>query len=421
VLVFLLTAFWTIPFILKKSYMTVIYLANNGEIGLLAFASILYAVYLMYAKDREMMYPIALCLLFVVALAVIGIVFPGIKFHFYRLMYFILLLMPLALLSLYKKSTIISIAIFIVSLFLILNPGQLNSDGPRQMDLIPIDTPLNGRVFVVASYDEETGPHVMQHMLPLENRFFGVKGLYIESTRTGEYLLNLEKEIDERSLSWGNWIYAEYPPKNLSLVSQILPYQLNHFNINYVIASDEKARDEWIKLQDVTKYSKYGRTVNYSLYKIGDSRLIEIVDRNIREISPYSWKEMNLQWLFSEGVKKEVLVDETVPQYKISENTSLDILKISELQENIKFNVKSENEVPVLVKISYFPNWKAYQNGNEIKIYRASPDFMLVYAKGIVEFRYEETLADKLSKWISIIGLIILILLIVMASRKKFT
>ena len=59
--------------------------------------------------------------------------------------------------------------------------------------------------------------------------------------------------------------------------------------------------------------------------------------------------------------------------------------------------------------------------GNEIKIYRASPDFMLVYAKGIVEFRYEETLADKLSKWISIIGLIILILLIVMASRKKFT
>ncbi|MBM3232792.1 hypothetical protein FJZ18_01345 [Candidatus Pacearchaeota archaeon] len=417
---FLLTAFWTIPFILKKSYMSIIYLANNGEIGLLAFISILYAVYVINAKERESMYPLALCLLFVVALAIIGIAFSGINFHFYRLMYFILLLLPLALLSLYRKSIVISIFILVASLFLILNPGNLNLEGPNQMNLTPISIPIDGRVFVVASYDEETAPHVLQHMLPLENKFFSVKGLYVESTRTGEYILNLEKEIDQKSLTWGAWIYSEYPPNNLSLISEILPYQLNHFNINYAIISDDKARKEWIRIHDVTKYSKYGRTVNYSLYKIGDSRLIEIVDRKLREVSPLSWKELNLQWLFSEGIKEELLVDEAGPQYEKSQNTSLEITEVSKLQDNIKFNVNSAIEVPVLVKISYFPNWKAYQDGREIKIYRASPDFMLVYAKGIVEFKYEETSMDKLSKWMSIIGMIILITLIAIVSRKKF-
>jgi len=63
--------------------------------------------------------------------------------------------------------------------------------------------------------------------------------------------------------------------------------------------------------------------------------------------------------------------------------------------------------VPVLVKISYFPNWKAYEIKNEIKkeipIYKASPAIMLVYAQDEVEMKYEDLWIDKLGKVISLI------------------
>lgn len=46
---------------------------------------------------------------------------------------------------------------------------------------------------------------------------------------------------------------------------------------------------------------------------------------------------------------------------------------------------------PIYVKVGYFPFWKAYdQFGEELKIYKASPNFMLVYGRGIITFKYQK-------------------------------
>ena len=54
-------------------------------------------------------------------------------------------------------------------------------------------------------------------------------------------------------------------------------------------------------------------------------------------------------------------------------------------------DVDSAAEIPVLVKVSYFPNWHAYSNEKEIPVYTASPNLMAVYAKGRVDFVFERS------------------------------
>ena len=54
-------------------------------------------------------------------------------------------------------------------------------------------------------------------------------------------------------------------------------------------------------------------------------------------------------------------------------------------------DIPTSSEVPVFVKISYFPYWHAYdRDGKKVNIYKASPNFMLVYAKGQVNFVYQK-------------------------------
>ncbi len=409
-LTFLLTAFWTLPFLAKQQYMTVIYLANNGNITLFAVFAVIYALCLILWKqfrEQNVLFPLALFLLLILACALVGNAFPSFSFHFYRLMYFILLIFPLALLSLTKKSTIVTIVLVVISLILIFTAVPVSPIGPPAMETLPIQYALDGRTFVVASYDEETSPHLLQHMLPLENKIAGVKGLYVESTRNGEYLLNFEKELDEKSLSWGNMIYYLYPAKSDFITKEILPSQLSLFQINYIIISENRSRPEWQYLQEVTRYSANGKEIVYGLYRVGNASLVEVVTKPLQIVSTDTWKEESLEWFFSPAIEQKMLVDEPVPDLLGTENDSVELLGQSVLQDTIKLKVNAGREVPVLVKISYFPNWKAYQNGIPIKIYRVSPDLMMIYGMGEIELRYEELWIDSVSEWLSVVGVII--------------
>ncbi len=413
-LTFLLTAFWTIPFLAKKSFMTVIHLSNNGNIELFSILAVFYALFIIFSKkylDNVEKYPVALFLLIILSLSLLGQIFYNVPFHFYRLTYFFLLMFPIIILSLYKKSAILNLIIIGVSVIMIFTSAPINPIGPKMMEISPVQYVLDGRTFIVASYDEETAPHLLQNIIPLENKINSIKGLYVESTRNGEYILNFEKELDpDKSLSWGSLIYGQYPPKNKSLIEDILPYQFNLFGINYVIISEDKARLEWEKLQNISKYENYGK-INYSLYKVGDYALAEVIKKPVRVVDSAIWKEESLNWLFSSAIKEEILVSENVPQIIGSFSDEVDVLTQSERQDYVKLYVSSEQPVPVLVKISYFPNWKAYQDGKEIPIYRTSPDLMLIYATGNVELRYEQLPVDVVGEGLTLAGIILFLIL----------
>ena len=48
--------------------------------------------------------------------------------------------------------------------------------------------------------------------------------------------------------------------------------------------------------------------------------------------------------------------------------------------DRIEFNINSTEEVPVLLKFSYFPAWD---------VYLANPSLMLVFAKGHTKITYQ--------------------------------
>jgi uncharacterized membrane protein len=65
---------------------------------------------------------------------------------------------------------------------------------------------------------------------------------------------------------------------------------------------------------------------------------------------------------------------------------------------------------PVLVKVSYFPNWKV--TGAD-KVYRAAPNMMVVVPTSEnVTLEYKESLLDRSSYLLTLAGIVLLIFMI---------
>ncbi|MEA3254786.1 MAG: 6-pyruvoyl-tetrahydropterin synthase-related protein [Candidatus Altiarchaeota archaeon] len=143
----------------------------------------------------------------------------------------------------------------------------------------------------------------------------------------------------------------------------------------------------------------------FALYRVGDSKLIEVLNYTPKRIDK-DWGESVWGWFNSKNISRVMVYSETpLPGFIGTGNETVDIIERSETWEYLKFIVESEKPVPVLIKISEFPNWKAYVNGRETRIYRASPYMMLIYGNGVIELKYESTLWDHLGMLMTLIGL----------------
>lgn len=143
----------------------------------------------------------------------------------------------------------------------------------------------------------------------------------------------------------------------------------------------------------------------FALYRVGDSRLIEVLNYTPKRIEK-DWDESVWGWFNSRNISRVMVYSETpLPDFVGTGNETVEITKRSETWEYLKFIVESEKPVPILIKISEFPNWKAYVNGRETRIYRASPYMMLIYGNGVIELKYEPTLWGHLGMLLSLIGL----------------
>ena len=146
----------------------------------------------------------------------------------------------------------------------------------------------------------------------------------------------------------------------------------------------------------------------FYLYQIAHSKLVEVLP-----YQPYykddNWSEWVDKWRSS--VNQKVLVRaKTLPQLVAKEGDSVNIIKFSIAPARLKFNVKAKQPVPVLVKMSYFPRWQAYQGRQRLKIYQVAPALMMVYGHGEIEFRYENNLWDYSGYILSLMGICLLII-----------
>jgi hypothetical protein len=140
------------------------------------------------------------------------------------------------------------------------------------------------------------------------------------------------------------------------------------------------------------------------VYRVGDSELTEVLPYVPKTICG-DWDEAVRQWFNSADISKVLVRScDPLPEYAAGENETVELMEMSRTGEYMKFFINSKHPIPLYIKVSEFPNWKAYVNGQPARIYTASPYMMLVYGTGVIEFRYEPVFADYLGGFLSLAG-----------------
>ena len=127
---------------------------------------------------------------------------------------------------------------------------------------------------------------------------------------------------------------------------------------------------------------------------------------------PDFWQQVNAEVDIDRQVGQEGgpgrQVDVVVPS-QVVEQRDLETVTISNVvkgNEAISFSVDKIG-IPVLIKVSYFPNWKV--TGAE-KVYRAAPNMMVVIPTSKnVTLTYKESLLDRSSYLLTFIGIVLLV------------
>lgn len=103
-------------------------------------------------------------------------------------------------------------------------------------------------------------------------------------------------------------------------------------------------------------------------------------------------------------------VDIVVPQQTITE-TALEPTKVSNIKlgtESVSFSVDKVG-TPVLIKVSYFPNWKV---SGAKGVYRAAPNMMVVVpTEKNVRLSYEPSQLDRSAYLLTLIGIVFVVLM----------
>lgn len=126
-------------------------------------------------------------------------------------------------------------------------------------------------------------------------------------------------------------------------------------------------------------------------FKLGDFQLADA--RPAYPICEKDWKQASLKWFSSIGsfpssgkIPVGYQSCDSARAFSSGNNPSVQVLKYS--AKKISLFVGSKDEVPVFIKQAYSPNWVARGPSGALQVYRATPEFMLVFGKGAIELEY---------------------------------
>jgi|GEM_PF-3201928 len=305
-------------------------------------------------------------------------------------------------------------AVFI-ALFAMFAPAAPYKNGADQLlDFPKMD--MLGRSFVIALPHNGAGEEFsnsQDYQLFYSSRKPIVRGLFVEeaamaSTAFGQiyssmsYLLGYERT---------NWSYLSIPTSSYysSNYGESLRFYSDLFWITDVLV--EKSSTSL-----VGDYDALGRnfqllgTVNASgreflHYRLGNFSVVQA--RQAQQVCFDDYGKFNSQW-FASGETQLYYYSCGVP----APSGPTGRVELEEYKNGyVRFRAESDSglPMPVLFKEAYQENWKAYANGREIEIYRATPGFMMVFANGEVVMEYGPGPAHYAGLAVSALGVIALI------------
>lgn len=411
---------------------------------------------------------------------ILGKAFPVVHFpiHFSRFMVYPVLVAPLVLFySLREQSynwktvnvAVVFIFVFYYFFYRIIPVG-------------PFDTPLlnkvekfytNGRAIVTgASNNIDDRYHITRMKLAMEKNIPSSEGLFVESTPNGWFIMSLMSSW-ENTLPTFVWAYVDLRDViNLKWATKI-------FGVNYeyrigdkkpsledeehvtrknqmASTSQEIFLEEGKKFEEIYSYKEI-EDLNFKLsrkklhddenvmkmlvqegspfyfqsfYQVGENALAETVSLppvNIQSDWRSKTKEWwSTDWLAStstgEYIKPLLIYNADITNWNFPETSKNLVLTEADKKMN-EFTVNAkefDKPVPIYVKVGYFPFWKAYDDqGNQLKIYKASPNFMMVYGNGLITFKFINPWYYYFGYIVSGVSLLLVILILVF--KLKFT
>jgi uncharacterized membrane protein len=249
-----------------------------------------------------------------------------------------------------------------------------------------------------------------------------LEGLNIESAINAPFVFWIQSEISETPTC--PLPRMRCSPFNLENATK----HLKLFNVNYIVATSEKLKSA---LRSSAEYTLLKKFDEIEIYKVNNTgRYVELPKYESVLVTTGNWKSISLEWFknsditdvplvfsVSDDRSKVILSDEDLS--KITKVPITDNCSVNETVENEEVRIKTSCiGKPLLVKISYFPNWKV--EGAD-KIYFASPAFMIIYPnKEDVRLYYGETDVDYVGKILSIVGVVIVVSCLVSKRVSRF-
>ena len=275
-----------------------------------------------------------------------------------------------------------------------------------------------GRGIVIASITPYRAPHAVWGNL-LSKKIPLLNGLFVESSLSSRSINTLLLEIWPKSFVWG---VAPYPINEREL-SFLLPYHLNYFGVCWILTDnliDEKNLPEINKTKTTAMLDFMGAKIKYDyfIYNL-NCNIIESVDHLPLRIESKRWSKEIEEWWNHPHKISRIYVKSDKP-FSFAHPKKVEIEVLEARNDYYKFYINSQTEVPVLIKISYFPNWHAFTDGKPTKIYQASPNLMFVQAKGVLELKFTRSKIEILGYVFSLLTIVLCIFLLNYKKIRNF-
>jgi hypothetical protein len=292
---------------------------------------------------------------------------------------------------------------------------------------------LSGRVdFEYAEeYNKFGTPRVFEASPVFSNRSV-LESLFLESSLTFPFFYYIQKQVSQEA--WWPGFPLEVP----SFTPDAGAESLRLYNVQYFVAISEKTKTA---LSNNSRYRLLSIIDEFNVYAVNeDSQYIEVAEKEPVLVLTDDWKHYAYDWMSSSRRDVPLVFSKSIGEYELKhfriivvdksvsfdrqgkavyypEDLSSAIEEAGTLDRNCSTTEKvSEEEVrihtncvgkPLLVKISYFPNWMV--EGAK-KVYIASPSIMLIIPEQQdVRIYYGETDADRIGNLFSVLGIAIVL------------
>ncbi len=251
--------------------------------------------------------------------------------------------------------------------------------------------------------------------LPLFSGRSTLEGVYIQGSLSVPFIFYLQSEMSQKpSTPIPDYSYSRF---NLKKAHE----HLKLFNVGQVILSEP---DTVKAARESPLFDFEGRFGPWEVYRVAGNtgRYVEPITQKPVMVSTKGWRKRSYKWFRLGDLSVPLVFKDNVDQtdqgrFHVLETPALDKLPKTPLNHDphIQEVVREEEilihgaqpEKPLLIKISYHPNWKVEGADH---IYLASPAFMLIYPqKAQVRLYYGRTWPDYLGALLSLMAILFLV------------